>query len=274
MPATPTPAPVTPTPPPAPVHVSIAPSSGPAGTIFTVTWSGFTPNATLTSHLRRPDGSAFPPMQFSTDAAGRAARTINSTGFAPGRYTHWAIDDRTGRQTAQITFEVTAVPATPTPAPVTLTPEQLSMALFGRIYPVTQSYLNLWEGNPTPDRRHAGIDFGAPAGTPVRAVRDGEVLYAGGDYGTVSVFDGCNTVIFLHLESIRVISGQRITFRTIIGNVGSAGAESAHLHIEVRRGRQRYAVGLRSGGTTAALTYDPLQYLITSQPSPCNRPYP
>lgn len=140
----------------------------------------------------------------------------------------------------------------------------LSSRLFGRSYPVTQAYLNRSSLNPTPDGLHAGIDYGAPAGTLVRAVRGGQVLTAGNSYGTVSVFDGQSTVIYLHLRKIEVRVGQKIEEgKTQIGEVGGVGVPGgrAHLHLEVRRGRQPLAVFTTSGRSTADLTLDPSRYL-------------
>jgi murein DD-endopeptidase MepM/ murein hydrolase activator NlpD len=140
----------------------------------------------------------------------------------------------------------------------------LSSRLFGRTYPVTQGYLNRSSLNPTPGGLHAGIDYGAPAGTVVRAIRSGQVLTAGNSYGTVSVFDGQNTVIYLHLRKIDVRVGQRIEEgKTQIGEVGGVGVPGgrAHLHLEVRRGRQPLAVYVTSGKSTADLTLDPSRYL-------------
>ena len=85
---------------------NVQPSEGPAGTQFSVQWSGFTANNTLTSHLRSPDGTEFPTLQFSTDAAGSASHTIDRTGFVPGTYEHWAVDDLTGVQTPTVAFVV------------------------------------------------------------------------------------------------------------------------------------------------------------------------
>lgn len=140
----------------------------------------------------------------------------------------------------------------------------LSSRLFGRSYPVTQGYLNRSSVNPTPDTLHAGIDYGAPAGTIIRAVRSGQVLTAGNSYGTVAVFDGQNTVIYLHLRKIDVRVGQKIEEgKTQIGEVGGVGVPGgrAHLHLEVRRGRQPLAVYVTSGRSTADLTLDPTRYL-------------
>jgi murein DD-endopeptidase MepM/ murein hydrolase activator NlpD len=126
----------------------------------------------------------------------------------------------------------------------------LSARLFGRSYPVTQGYLDRSSLNPTPDGLHAGIDYGAPAGTIIRAVRSGQVLTAGNSYGTVAVFDGQNTVIYLHLRKIDVRIAQKINEGTPIGEVGGVGAPGgkAHLHIEVRRGKHPLAVFTTSGG--------------------------
>lgn len=143
----------------------------------------------------------------------------------------------------------------------------LSVRLFGRSYPVTQTYLNpssRTTRNPTPDGQHAGIDYGALADTVVRAVKGGQVLPTpGGPYGTVAVFDGQNTVIYLHLRKIYVRKDQKIGEGTEIGEVGGVGAPGgkAHLHLEVRRGKHELAVYTNSGKSTAELTLDPSKYL-------------
>lgn len=140
------------------------------------------------------------------------------------------------------------------------TAAQLCQAMVGKSYTVTQPYLKFSTGNPTPDNRHAGIDYGAPVNTAVRCLLGGEVTSAGGDFGTVGIYDGNNTTFYLHLEGITVTKGKRIQFGTVIGRVGKKGTSKAHLHIEVRRGRQSFAVGPTSGQATAVLTYDPLVY--------------
>jgi hypothetical protein len=57
-------------------RATISPSSGPPDTMFSVMWTGFTPNSTLTSHLQKPDGTEFLTRTFNTDAQGRASGLI------------------------------------------------------------------------------------------------------------------------------------------------------------------------------------------------------
>lgn len=153
-------------------------------------------------------------------------------------------------------------------------PARLAVKMLGKEFPLTQSYLNKDAGNPTPGQLHAGLDYGAIRdskgkittpidGQPVRAVKGGTVIYAGGDYGTVAIFDGTNTTIYLHLKNIRVVA-DTISVATggVIGYVGSKGATAPHCHVEVRKGKQKFAVGPSSGTSTAALTIDPFYYLL------------
>ena len=87
-----------------------------------------------------------------------------------------------------------------------ITAHDLSLQLFGRVISVTQGYLNPSNVNPTPDRKHAGIDFGASAGTIINAIKGGQILTAGNSYGTVAIFDGKNTILYLHLQKIYTIN--------------------------------------------------------------------
>ncbi len=84
-----------------------------------------------------------------------------------------------------------------------------------------------------------GMGIGAPMGTPVRVIADGEVVYAepAGTYG--------NTIIVQHgggaysnyssLQEIRVARGARVTKGQVIGTVGQADPDMPpHLHFEIR----------------------------------------
>ena len=85
---------------------------------------------------------------------------------------------------------------------------------------------------------HAGLNFGAPAGTRVHATLPGRVIKAGnkGPYGLVVEIDHGNgfRTRYGHLKSIKVKRGEEIDFHDIIGTVGSSGRSTGpHLHYEV-----------------------------------------
>jgi murein DD-endopeptidase MepM/ murein hydrolase activator NlpD len=87
-------------------------------------------------------------------------------------------------------------------------------------------------------RLHQGIDFAAPAGTPIHAAGDGLVQMAGhnGDYGLYVRLrhNGSLTTAYAHLSRIAVRSGQRLRQGQVVGYVGSSGLSSGpHLHYEL-----------------------------------------
>ncbi|MCC6809448.1 MAG: M23 family metallopeptidase [Deltaproteobacteria bacterium] len=92
-------------------------------------------------------------------------------------------------------------------------------------------------------RQHAGIDFAASVGTPVWAVGDGKVTFAGwqGGYGkfvTVRHPNGLETA-YAHLSQINVRVGQHIAQKTVVGMSGNTGLSSGpHLHFGLKRGGQ------------------------------------
>ena len=86
---------------------------------------------------------------------------------------------------------------------------------------------------------HLGVDFAAPTGTPVRAVGDGVVEFAGSQrgYGNLVVLNhrGGQSTAYAHLNRIHVRKGQRVEQGVLVGEVGSTGVSTGpHLHFEFR----------------------------------------
>ena len=86
---------------------------------------------------------------------------------------------------------------------------------------------------------HPGLDFAAPAGTPIYATANGTVEFAGnrGDgYGNNVIINhgyGYKT-LFGHMFKIKARSGQRVNRGEVIGWVGSTGKSTGpHCHYEV-----------------------------------------
>ncbi|TFD54281.1 M23 family metallopeptidase [Cryobacterium sp. Hh11] len=105
-----------------------------------------------------------------------------------------------------------------------------------------------WRIDPyTGERRfHAGSDLAAPLGTPILAVSDGVVSFAGqrGTYGgliTIEHTVGGDRVtsFYAHMydQGLHVATGESVVAGQHIGDVGSAGKSTGpHLHLEIHPG--------------------------------------
>ncbi len=87
---------------------------------------------------------------------------------------------------------------------------------------------------------HAGMDFSAPVGMPIRASGTGVVITAGwnGGYGRMVEIRhaGGYTSRYAHMSQILVKEGDKIERGTILGKSGNSGRSTGpHLHYEVRR---------------------------------------
>lgn len=87
-------------------------------------------------------------------------------------------------------------------------------------------------------RFHKGLDIGAPYGSPIVAVLDGLVSYAGwsGGYGNFVrlAHGGALGTGYGHMSRIAVRQGERVRRGEVIGYVGSSGLSTGpHLHWEV-----------------------------------------
>ncbi|MEW6601952.1 MAG: peptidoglycan DD-metalloendopeptidase family protein [Nitrospirota bacterium] len=101
---------------------------------------------------------------------------------------------------------------------------------LGRSHPVLKIY-----------RPHHGLDYAAPAGTPVSAIGDGAVVFAGkkGQYGNLVIIRHPNgyKTYYGHLSRFGSGIKSRIKVKQgqAIGYVGSTGlATGPHLHYEIR----------------------------------------
>lgn len=99
---------------------------------------------------------------------------------------------------------------------------------------------------------HAGLDFAAPTGTPIRAAADGIVTFAGfnnGGFGNLVIISTAPNVLtfYAHQSALSVATGAQVTAGQVIGAVGTTGDSTGpHLHFEVH---------------VAGATVDPWPYL-------------
>jgi murein DD-endopeptidase MepM/ murein hydrolase activator NlpD len=90
-------------------------------------------------------------------------------------------------------------------------------------------------------RQHNGIDIAIPAGTPVRPVAPGVVVYSGSrsGYGNTVVVEHDNGIISLYAHNSRVLvaEGEPVTSESTLALSGSTGRSTGpHLHFEAWQG--------------------------------------
>jgi septal ring factor EnvC (AmiA/AmiB activator) len=84
-----------------------------------------------------------------------------------------------------------------------------------------------------------GIDIGAPAGAPVRAVAAGRVVHAGWfkGYGNLVILDhgeGYHSLV-AHLATMRTAMGEEVAAGGVLGTVGDSGSlKGPYLYFEIR----------------------------------------
>lgn len=113
---------------------------------------------------------------------------------------------------------------------------RISSTFGRRLHPI----LGIW-------RNHTGTDYAASEGTPVRAIGDGTVIFAGrrGGYGNMIDIRHRNGIVsrYGHLRGFArgIRPGRQVTIGQTIGYVGMTGlATGPHLHFEILiDGRQR-----------------------------------
>ena len=109
-------------------------------------------------------------------------------------------------------------------------------------------------------KKHLGVDYAAPKGTPIRAAADGKIIkkYESDSYGNVIFIEHTDGLVtkYAHMSRFNDAFGLNDMVKTgeIIGYVGSTGKSTGnHLHFELRKGPDQ-----------GALSYDPLEYMKLS----------
>jgi len=128
-------------------------------------------------------------------------------------------------------FKAVAAATTGKDAPVTTskTGRRLSWPSQGV---VTSNYGWRWL------RMHNGMDVAGPIGTPIKAAKEGRVVYSGwmGGYGYAIDLDHGNGVRtrYAHCSSLKVRTGEYVGRGQVIAAMGSTGhSTGSHLHFEV-----------------------------------------
>lgn len=105
-------------------------------------------------------------------------------------------------------------------------------------YPISTPYGK--KGSMWSKGYHTGVDFAAPAGTPVYAVANAKVVTAGwhSSYGNhIKIDNGVYVFLYAHLSSMNVKAGDTVRAGQTIGRVGNTGKSTGpHLHFEMRVG--------------------------------------
>lgn len=115
-------------------------------------------------------------------------------------------------------------------------------------------------------KKHWGMDFTAPRGTPVYATGDGKIIRAdatAAGYGKhIRIEHGYGyTSLYAHLSKYNVRRGQTVKRGDLIGYVGSTGrSEAPHLHYEIiKEGQKINPIHFYYGKLSAAEFYELLQ---------------
>ncbi|HEY1099050.1 MAG TPA: M23 family metallopeptidase, partial [Myxococcota bacterium] len=115
---------------------------------------------------------------------------------------------------------------------------------------ITSSYGSRFHPVLKTQKKHEGVDYGAPVGTPIWTVADGIVVEArfsksAGNMVVVQHVNGLRTEYF-HLSKFAegVRAGSRVTQKQVIGYVGSTGMSTGpHLHFGLLRGNSHIDPG-------------------------------
>lgn len=118
----------------------------------------------------------------------------------------------------------------------------LGMPYHGRITSTFGHRENPFGGNNI--ETHKGLDISGPLGSPVKAMAEGTVEFAGlrGGFGNCIMLKHANgfETLYGHLSKILVKVGEKVDIGQTIGKIGSTGRSTGpHLHYEIHKNGQQ-----------------------------------
>lgn len=127
-----------------------------------------------------------------------------------------------------------------TPAPARKVASAPALRVGGLGWPVTGSLLASYGGKLPDGRRSDGVLVSAPAGTTVKAVADGQVVFADWmtGYGMILIIDHGNGYmsLYAHNDGLLRDAGDAVKRGDAVASVGkSGGQEQPALYFELRR---------------------------------------
>lgn len=147
------------------------------------------------------------------------------------------------------------------------TPTLGNVMPFSGSYPITSEFGKVrhivfanGQKSPTYGKKHGGIDYGTPVGTPLFAVTEGTVESTPydapgfGDYVKIRTESG-EELFYGHMSRKLLSGGTRVKAGDLIGYSGNSGNSTGpHLHFEVRKnGTKIDPSGFLSGAGSASL---------------------
>lgn len=162
----------------------------------------------------------------------------------------WVVSQKLGRRFAAVHFKAPGAPYARWVDPSGL---EVAPSL---VHPPIQSYAQITAvlGD---NRRHRGVDFKAPVGTPILATFDGVVRRR--NWSTrrngrcLHIVNTQNTerAFYLHLDRVDVRPGQSIKQGQVLGRSGNTGRSTApHLHYQLETQQGRLLDPLKAHATT------------------------
>jgi len=87
-------------------EISVSPDRVKHGEPVLLTGAGFTPNRSVMSHLRRPDGSEYNPLRFRINEHGEFVHKIDTVMLDIGTFEVWGEDEASKVVSNRIRFSV------------------------------------------------------------------------------------------------------------------------------------------------------------------------
>lgn len=148
---------------------------------------------------------------------------------------------RQAREAREARDSGTAATPRPAPRPRPQVATAPAPQVGGLGWPVSGSLLTAYGGRLPDGRSSTGVLIGAPAGTPVKAVADGTVVFAEWmtGYGMLLIVDHGNGYmsLYAHNDALLKNAGDRVTRGETLASVGNSGGQGrSGLYFELRQG--------------------------------------